>query len=443
MEEVRGRLRIGVVAPPMVAVPPKGYAGTERMIAALVDALHDRGHAVTLYAAGDSDVPCDLVPIVDRSLWSTGHTGDIAPYMAAAAERIWVDHERFDVIHSHLEAYGFLLARHCPTPVVSTLHGRLDVAGMPALLDEFREIPLVSISDNQRRWWPDNNWLGTVYHGLPLADIPVRERPGQYLALVGRLAREKGVEEAIETARRTGRRLRIAAKVREPSERQMYEELVRPAEDAGIVEFLGELEQAERDQLYAGAFATLMLGAWPEPFGIVAIESLATGTPVIARKTGALPEIVEHGVDGFIVDDEIEAELALQRVLTLDRAELRRRAIERFSVERMTDEYEAVSRRLVAGGVRHAAVVPAVAARAPEPVGAVAGRGADWPVGMGGERLVPGMDPDLLDVLAPAATDAGGSNGSPRLVTGRGLAARRAAGRTRSRARGLGRTSRP
>jgi glycosyltransferase involved in cell wall biosynthesis len=341
-------LRIGVLSPPMLAVPPPGYSGTERVVAALVDELHGRGHAVTLYAPGDSDVKCELVPIVEKSLWATGYEGDVSSFINVGLAKAWQDHEKFDVIHSHVETLGFLFARHCPTPVVTTLHGRLDVSGIPNLLEEFNDIPLVAISDSQGRWFPDANWIATVHHGLPLDQAPFGERPGEYLALIGRVTPEKGVDEAIELARRTKMPLRLAAKVYDQHEKIHFAEVVAPAIDDGVVEFEGEVGQQERDRLYAGGLATLMLGAWPEPFGLVAIESMATGTPVIARRAGALTETVEHGVDGFLVDDLDEAALAVQRVRELDRKQIRERALERFSAARMADEYEAVYRSLVA-----------------------------------------------------------------------------------------------
>ena len=345
-DETGRRLRIALVAPPMKAVPPIGYGGTERVVASLAEGLTTRGHDVTVFASGDSETAGHLEPILDQSLWDTGYRGDVAAYMQLAAGLAWSQADRFDVIHSHLESHGFLLARYCATPVLSTLHGRLDYAGMPELLAAFRDIPLVSISTNQRRWLPDQNWVATIHHGLPLAGMPHRRRPGEYLALVGRVSPEKGISEAIELARESGMRLRMAAKAYEPGERALFDSVVRPAVDDGTVDFLGELDADQRDPMIAGAFATVMLGSWPEPFGLVAIESLATGTPVIGRRSGALPEIVQDGVDGFLVDDLMEAKLALRRIRDLDRVEIRRRALSRFSVDRMARDYEEVYARL-------------------------------------------------------------------------------------------------
>ena len=343
-------LRIGLVSGPMVAIPPPGYAGTERVVAVLVNELTRRGHAVTLIGPADSQVDCELVPTIHRALWSSGMTGDPTPYIEVTIERAWSVAHRFDVIHSHLDTLSFSFARHSPVPVLHTLHGRLDMPGVPELLDEFQDIPLVAISESQRRWWPQNNWVATVHHGLPLEDAPFSDRAGKYLAFVGRIAPEKGVEAAIELARTVQLPLRMAAKVHEDDEKRLFAEVVAPAVEDGVVVFEGELATAERDQLLAGALATVLLGAWPEPFGLVAIESMATGTPVIARRAGALPEIVDHGVTGYLVDDVHEARFAVREVADLDRAVVRRTVLDRFSAERMVDDYETVYRQLAAAG---------------------------------------------------------------------------------------------
>ncbi|HEX2140981.1 MAG TPA: glycosyltransferase, partial [Candidatus Limnocylindria bacterium] len=214
------------------------------------------------------------------------------------------------------------------------------------LLDEFRDIPLVAISDSQGRWWPKNNWQATVHHGLPLENAPFSAEPGGYLAFVGRVAPEKGIEHVVTLARETGVPLRMAAKVFEVEEQELFDRVVAPAVEEGVVSFEGELPTDQRDDLMRGALAVVMMGAWPEPFGLVAIESMATGTPVIARRAGALPEIVEHGQTGFLVDDMTEACLAVRSVAELDRTAIRHRSLERFSVQRMVDDYEEVYHRV-------------------------------------------------------------------------------------------------
>lgn len=333
----------------MLPVPPLKYAGTERIVATLVSELHARGHAVTLFGPGDSQVDCELVVTTPRSLWSRGYRGDITSYLTVTLAKAWEMRKRFDLIHSHVEAQGFLFARHCPTPVVSTMHGRLDSLGVPELIEEFCDVPLVAISASQRRWFPNANWIGTIHHGLSLEAAPFEPEPGDYLAFVGRVAPEKGVADAIELARSTGMRLRMAAKVYDTIERDLFDQLVVPAVAQGVVEYLGELAAPERDALMAGALSTVMLGAWPEPFGLVAIESMATGTPVIARRSGALPELIEHGRTGFLVDDLGEAQLAVAKAGRLDRLVVREVALQRFSAQRMVDEYEGVYRQLVDG----------------------------------------------------------------------------------------------
>lgn len=340
-------LRIALLAAPMEPVPPIAYGGTERVVSALAEELGHRGHQVTVFASGDSKVSARLVPIVPRALWRRGYRGDVSSFISVGVAECWHSAHEFDIIHSHVEGLGFLMARHSPTPVISTLHGRLDGSGMPQLLSAFPEVPLVAISDSQRRWAPEANWIATIHHGLQLERMPFGDHPGDHLAFVGRCTPEKGVADAIELSRRTGVPLRAAAKVYDPAEQEYFAQAVAPAIQAGVVDFLGELPPAQRDPLYASALATVMLGPWPEPFGLAAIESLACGTPVIARRAGALPEIIAHGIDGYLVDDLAEAELAVELVGGLDRRLIRRRALARFGVDRMTDEYEAAYRRLL------------------------------------------------------------------------------------------------
>jgi len=340
-------LRVALLSPPFLPVPPVGYAGTERVVATLGQGLHDRGHAVTLFAPGDSDVPYELVPSVPHSLWRNGHRGDASSYIEATVALAWEHAARFDIIHSHLDTAGFTLARHCGTPVVTTLHRRLDTGGAADMIDAFAEVPLVAISDNQRRWNPDANWVATIHHGLDFSATPRSDTPGDYLLVVGRIAPEKGIAEAIEVARRTGRQLVIAAKVYDPREQRLFDATVRPEIKSGVVDWRGEVDPRERDELMAGAYATLMLGAWPEPFGLVAIESMATGTPVIARRAGANTETVQHGMSGYLVDDIEEAVLAVDRVSRLDRDRVSEYARESFSDRRMVERYEETYRAVL------------------------------------------------------------------------------------------------
>ena len=332
-------MRIALLSPPFLPVPPPAYAGTERIVAVLARGLHERGHDVTLFAPGDSNVPYRLVPTIPEALWRSEDPGDVVAYFGLTMAKAAAQADRFDIIHSHLDAAGILMSRLVPTPVIATLHGRLDIDGVSALIDALPDIPLVSISDSQRRWNEGAHWIATIHHGLDFSTTPMGHAAGDYLLLVGRVTHEKGVVEGIEVARRTGRRLVMAAKVRHASERELFERVVRPAIDEGVVDWRGEVETGVRDELMAGAMATLMLGGWPEPFGLVAIESMATGTPVIARRAGAYTETVEHGRTGFLVDDVDEAVLALGRIPGLDRSGVANRARTRFSADRMVDAY--------------------------------------------------------------------------------------------------------
>jgi glycosyltransferase involved in cell wall biosynthesis len=336
----RRPLRVALLSPPFLPVPPPGYAGTERVVATIAQGLHERGHHVTLFAPGDSKVPYELVPSVPHSLWNNGFRDDASSYIEATVGLAWEHVDRFDLIHSHLDTAGFTMARHCGTPVLTTLHRRLDTGGAADMIDSFDDVPLVAISESQKRWNPNANWIATIHHGLDFSDTPQSTKGGEYLLVVGRIAREKGIAEAIEVAIRTDRPLVMAAKVYDKREERLFDDWVKPHIESGVVDWQGEVDPAQRDELMAGALATLMLGAWPEPFGLVAIESMATGTPVIARRAGANTETVRHGMSGFLVDDIDEAVLAVNRAGNLDRAAIASYARDTFSAERMITQYE-------------------------------------------------------------------------------------------------------
>jgi glycosyltransferase involved in cell wall biosynthesis len=343
-------MRIALVAPPFLPVPPPRYGGTERIVSVLANGFHRRGHDVTVFAAGDSSVEGRLVPIVPQSVWNAGRRPDTAELMARINDQVAASADEFEVIHSHVDWYGFELAQRVATPVVSTLHGRIDIGPTADVIASYPEIGLIAISERQRSFWPDQNWLATIHHGLPLDDALFGTGSGGYLLFIGRLTPEKGVEAAVELARRAKLPLVIAAKAIDPHELAIYRDVVEPAERAGIVTFLGEVGMPARDRLFADARATVMLGDWPEPFGLVAVESLAAGTPLIARRAGALPEIVRDGVDGFVVDDVDAAVAAIGDVALLDRTLIRKGALERFSADRMVDKYEHLFAEMVAIG---------------------------------------------------------------------------------------------
>jgi glycosyltransferase involved in cell wall biosynthesis len=342
-------LRIAQVAPPFERVPPLAYGGTERIVHGVVTELDRRGVDVTTFASGDSVVPGRHIETVPEALRPAGYTGDSLPYMQATLQLLLAHLDEFDLIHSHLEWISLLLARVSPIPVVSTFHGRLDLPWADELLVD-PPAGLVAISKSQASTHPSVPWAGIVYNGLRLNDAPFGRRRSDALCFVGRVAPEKGIIDAIEIAKVSGRPLRVAAKVAPGGvERAYYDAEFLPAlkEAGSAVEYVGEISQAERDQMFAECYATLMPGSWPEPFGLVAIESLACGTPIVARRSGALPEIIRDGVDGFFGDDVTAMAFKVDRVADLDRSAIRESVIERFSVERMTDGYEAIYRTML------------------------------------------------------------------------------------------------
>lgn len=362
-------LSIAMIAPPFLAVPPPRYGGTERIVGVLAEGLQRRGHGVTVFAAGDSRVKATLVPVVPESLWKHGVQTDASPHMQRIVDQVARYDAHFDVIHSHLEWYAFEFARRSSTPVVSTLHGRIDIGPTAEVIGAFPDIPLIAISAKQRSFWPDLNWLATIRHGLPFDDTVLGTGAGGYLLFVGRITPEKGLDLAVELARRTRIPLMVVGKAIDAHEIETYRTIVKPAERAGIATFLGEVGPPARDELFADALATVMLGDWPEPFGLVAVESLATGTPLIARRAGALPEIVRNGVDGFIVDDVDGAVKAVAELRGLDRARIRAGALRRFSAERMVDEYEAVFLRLARSRAKESDPTDLVSEAGQTPIG--------------------------------------------------------------------------
>ena len=342
-------LRIAQVAPPMESVPPDAYGGTERVVYELVQELLRRGHEVTTFASGDSAVPGRLIPTVPRALRPAGHGGDVSGYMLATLLQVVDREQEFDLIHSHLEWYSLALRRAARRPVVATFHGRLD---LPWSRDAFADQPdgMVAISESQASVHPDVPWT-IVHNGLTLDTAPFERRRSDALVFVGRVTPEKGIVEAIEIAQRADRPLRIAAKVGPTAKEQEFNEAIfQPALKAAgsRVEFLGELSGADRDALFAESHAVLMPGSWPEPFGLVAIEALACGTPVLAKRVGGLDEIIRDGVDGFFGDDVTELAFLVERVDELDRASIRASVIDRFSAARMADGYESLYVRMLA-----------------------------------------------------------------------------------------------
>lgn len=336
------------MAPPLEAVPPIGYGGTERIVGELVLELHRRGHDVTTFASGDSKVPGRHVPTVPRALRPIGFAEDPAEQFRRTMELVLARQDEFDLIHAHLDPWNPELARRSRIPVVSTFHGRLD---LPWARDAFRDgmRGLVAISADQARVHPEADWT-VIHHGVTFRPPPRPAVPGEDFCFVGRMAPEKGFPDAIEIARLTGRRLMVAAK--NPTRRveiDYHEAVIKPLLDRADVTILGELSETDRDRLVASSRASLIPSAWPEPFGLVVIEALACGTPVLARRAGAIPEILRDGVDGFLGDDAQQLAFLDGRLDELDREAIQAAALERFAVGRMVDGYEALYRRLLAG----------------------------------------------------------------------------------------------
>jgi glycosyltransferase involved in cell wall biosynthesis len=341
-------VKIAQVAPLYESVPPRLYGGTERVVSYLTEELVRLGHQVTLFASGDSRTIAELVPACPEALRLDDNCRDQMVHHVRLLDLVFSQLHRFDVVHFHIDYLHFPLSRrHCFVHV-TTLHGRLDIPDLRPLYREFAEMPLVSISDAQRRPLPWANWQATVYHGLPLDAFTFRPRPGKDLVFLGRISPEKGVEQAIEIARRAGRHLKIAAKV-DRADRDYFEEKIKPLlREAGpSIEFIGEVGGADKDRFLGDAYALLFPINWPEPFGLVMIEAMACGTPVIAFPHGSVPEVMQDGLTGFVVADVDEAVASVERVATLCRSCCRRVFEERFSAGRMAGDYVAVYRRLM------------------------------------------------------------------------------------------------
>ena len=317
-------MKIAQVAPLYESVPPQLYGGTERVVSYLTEELVRAGHEVTLFASGDSTTRAQHIPCLERALRLTGESRDSLICHYLLLEEVAKRAEAFDVIHFHTDYLHFPLARRMLTPHLTTLHGRLDLPDLAPLFDVFSEMPVVSISREQRRALPHANWMGTVYHGIP-SIYRFQPEPRDYLAFLGRISPEKGIDRAIAIARLSGLRLRIAAKV-DRADREYFAEL-QALLDNPWVEFIGEISDSEKSDFLGGARALLFPINWSEPFGLVVIEAMACGTPVIAFRRGSVPEIVDHGKTGFIVDDVADAVKAVQRI----QEELPARTAARFS----------------------------------------------------------------------------------------------------------------
>jgi glycosyltransferase involved in cell wall biosynthesis len=348
-------VRIAQLAPPFERVPPACYGGTERVVHALTEELVRRGHDVTLFASGDSTTSARLVPTVPVALWHDRRFADPGAFWSVAVARVYDRADEFDLIHSHVDYHAFPTARLVRTPTVTTLHGRLDLPELPPLFDQFPDMWVVSISDAQRRPLPRARWAGTVHNGVVLAELPPSFRPGRYLAFLGRISPEKGVDQAVEVARRAGMPLKVAARMPlrnqdDPGTRrdwEYFERVVQPLFAEPFVEYVGELGGEDKSRFLRDAAALLFPIDWPEPFGLAMIEAMASGTPVIARGLGSVPEVVRDGETGFIRDSIAEMAAACRELPRIDRRVCREHAERRFSAQAMADGYEAVYRRVL------------------------------------------------------------------------------------------------
>ena len=345
----RPLMRIAQVAPLYESVPPKLYGGTERVVSYLTEELVHQGHRVTLFASGDSRTSAELVPAWPRALrLDPGRPEPIALHVVML-ERVFKRAAEFDVLHFHCDGLHMSLAQRSRSPCLTTLHGRLDIPGLDALYAQFKDLPLVSISHAQRQPLGWANWAGTVHHGLPLTLHRPTYAPGKYLAFLGRVAAEKGVDRAIEIARRVGLPLKIAAKV-DRADWDYFRQTIEPLLAGPDIEFVGEISEREKTAFLGDALALLFPIDWPEPFGLAMIEALACGTPVIAFRRGSVPEVIDDGVTGFIVDDLDAAVQAVAPARGLDRRRCRETFERRFSASRMAQQYCDIYETLASSG---------------------------------------------------------------------------------------------
>ena len=339
-------MRIAQVAPLTEAIPPQRYGGTERVVHWLVEELVELGHDVTLFASGDSQTSAQLAAMWPRALRHDAAVRDPNALHMSMLERVRQQAADFDFLHFHLDYYPFSLFSRQSTAFTTTWHGRLDLSEHQTVFATFPDVPVVSISDAQRRPVPHARWVRTIHHGMPERLLTPRPVEPEYLAFLGRISPEKAVDRAIRIAGRSGFPIKIAAKI-DKVDWDYFEEEIRPLFALPHVEYIGEIGDADKSDFLSGAIALLAPIEWPEPFGLVQIEAMACGTPVIAFNRGAVPEVLEDGLTGFIVEDEMSAVGAVYRLGDLPRQKIRRRFEERFTARRMAQDYLAVYRGLM------------------------------------------------------------------------------------------------
>ena len=339
-------MRIAQVAPLYECVPPKFYGGTERIVSYLTEELVRQGHEVTLFASGDSMTSARLIAACKESLRLNPQVIDPLAHHMILLEEVFRRKHEFDIIHFHIDYLHFPLSRRERVPNVTTLHGRLDLPDLLPLYDVYRDMPLISISNAQRRPLPGVNWRATVYHGMPADCLLPGTGEGNYLAFLGRISPEKGLEDAITVAKRVGMPLKIAAKI-DRVDRDYFEKVIKSQLNHELIEYIGEIGYAEKGEFLGNAAALLFPIQWPEPFGLVMIEAMACGTPVIAYDRGSVPEVIEDGMNGYIVHDVDEAVAAVGKLGGLDRARCRERFEQRFTANRMAKDYVTVYEQLL------------------------------------------------------------------------------------------------
>ena len=341
-------MKIAQVSPLYESVPPKLYGGTERVVSYLTEELVAQGHDVTLFASGDSVTDAHLVASCPRALRLDQQIVDPIPHHIVQLEKVCELAASFDVIHFHVDYLHFPYSSRHQTPYVTTLHGRLDIPELLPLYETFSDAPVVSISNAQRKPLRWLNWQGTVYHGLPKNLYACQEEPGDYLAFLGRICPEKRLDRAIKIAKRVGMKLKVAAKV-DAADREYYTNVIKPLLDDTCIEFVGEITEDQKQEFLGNAYALLFPIDWPEPFGLVAVEAMACGTPVIAHRNGSVPELIEEGITGFIVEDIEQAAGAVRKTSNVDRRKCRENFEERFSVTRMARDYLGIYEHLING----------------------------------------------------------------------------------------------
>jgi glycosyltransferase involved in cell wall biosynthesis len=339
-------VRIAQISPLHESVPPKLYGGTERVVHFLTEALIDLGHDVTLFASGDSETRAELVACAPAALRLDETCKDPLAQHVNMFERVFARAGDFDVLHFHTDYLHFALARRQPVAHVTTMHGRMDIPDYVPLFGTFAETPLISISDAQREPLPDANWVGTVYHGLPADLYQPHLGAGKYLAVVGRVSPEKRMDRAVAIARRVGMPLKVAAKI-DGKDRDYYESEIKPLFADPLVEFVGEIGEDEKNEFLGNAAAFLFPVDWPEPFGLVMIEAMACGTPVIAFPHGSVPEVIDDGITGFLARDVNSAVKAIDRLPGIDRRQCYETFLKRFSAKRMAEDYSEIYSRIV------------------------------------------------------------------------------------------------